>query len=79
MELSLECALMSLLGVANRIEFTSDYLLQLTIITCSYASMEKMFLSCVSCPPHVIYLVIGYFTLVALLIPPEYKIVQCAT
>lgn len=60
---------MSLLGVVNRIEFNSDCLLQLAIITCLCFYGKNMFLSRASCPPHVIYLVTVHFTLVALVIP----------
>lgn len=32
---------MFLIGTANRSEFTSDYSVQLAIVICSYAPMEK--------------------------------------
>lgn len=64
MELFLECAFEAspaLLGVLDRSEFTVDYSLQLTTVTCLFAHPAKnMFLSHVACPFVYVYYV--YFT-----------------
>ena len=59
MQLFLEYAFVLLPSTADRSEFTLDYSLQLAIVICLYASMEKLVLLRVA----VIIFVIAYFSL----------------
>ena len=55
-EMFLECAFEALPGAADRSEFTSDYSLQLLLLSAYMPLWKNMFLPYVACPLCVLYI-----------------------